>query len=179
MVTDIETAMRDYDGLVAQITLPDHNAANRDRRTPATSIVVNYPNTVGISGRYTLRDQRTYFSKFEGGASYVFELALRNVVDGDLLNYTDQCGSLFEKKYINYSDKCNEIFDTLYQVLFEENTTVLDEYHTERREFSRRIFDIYRFAKTGLGVLGDDLPFSSVKKLTYDKQFDSGSFLLK
>lgn len=128
------------------------------------SIVVGYPNQVGDAGRYTLRDQRDYFSKFDGGASRTFGMALSNVVAGDLLNYTEHC---------------NEVFDNHYQVFFDENTARMDDYNAERREFNRRIFDIYRFAKTSVGVLGTDLPFTKVKQLTHNQSFDTGMFLLR
>lgn len=128
------------------------------------ALVVRYPNLVGDCGRYELRDQRTYFSKFQGGASYIFELALYNLVCGDLQQY-----ELW----------CNDIFDNYYLVLFEENTTTREAYHDDRREFNRRIFDIYRFAKSSLSSVGQNLGFSSVTKLAFNRTFDTSSFLVK
>lgn len=128
------------------------------------AIVVNYPNQVGDHGRYELRDQREYFNKFDGGADYIFELALQNVIDGDLLAYTEQCAA---------------IFDRHYQIRFEENTMNFALYQHDRREFNRRIFDIYRYAKSSLGCLGENLGFSMVKRIATNRIFDSTSYLLK
>lgn len=128
------------------------------------ALVVGYPNQIGDSGRYTLADQRTYFSKFQCGSNHIFELALQHVVCGDLLDFNDQC---------------DMIFDSHYQLLIEENTTDLKKYQNDRREFFRRTFDIYRYAKTSLQYLGEELGFTKVKRLTYNSQFDSGTFLLR
>ncbi|BAW18984.1 hypothetical protein [Ralstonia phage RP12] len=143
--------------------------------TANNAIVVGYPNQIGSSGRYELPDQRTYFSKFNelsGGSSQIFELALQHVLDHDLVDYFDQCV---------------EIFDSYYQILFDENTIDLEKYQIDRREFFRRTFDIYRYAKTSLIHLVPkkdnqdfvDYPFSHVKRLSSNCQFDSGTFLLR
>lgn len=130
------------------------------------AIVVSYPNLVGDCGRYELRDQRLYFSKFNDGASKIFELALEHLLcnELDLLTYVGDCGV---------------IFDHHYHERFEENTTTFDAYHRDQREFNRRIFDIYRFAKTSLGALGKDHRLSEVKRIAVNRTFDTGSFLLK
>lgn len=130
------------------------------------SLVVNYPNQIGDCGRYELRDQRTYFSKFEGGASKIFEMALEHILcDGyDLMTYIAEA---------------NAIFDQHYHQRFAENSTSLQEYHNDQREFNRRIFDIYRFAKSSLGALGKNHGLSTVKRIAFNRTFDSGSFLLK
>lgn len=129
------------------------------------AIVVNYPNQVGDYGRYPLRDQREYFSKFEGGASYIFELALRNVVDGSGV--------------VTFADQCSEVLERYYDFCFAVNAVTMQQYHEDRREFQRRIFDIYRYAKSSLGVLGEDLGFSLVRRIATNRNFDSSSFLLK
>lgn len=143
-----------------------------------TAIVVNYPNTRGDHGRYTLSDQRDYFSKFEGGSNRIFELALHNVVYGDLLAYTEQCDQIFDT-YKVYQNQCSEIFDNHYLPQFEDNTVMMDRYHDDRREFHRRIFDVYRYAKTSLAVLGENTVFHSVKRIQTNPQLDTGSFLLQ
>lgn len=128
------------------------------------AIVVGYPNQIGDCGRYELGDQRMYFSKFDGGASLIFELALCNAVSGDLIAYTEQC---------------NELLDNYYQSRFEENTVSIEQYQHDRREFNRRIFDIYRYAKSSLSSLGENLGFSTVKRIATNRKFDSSKFLLK
>jgi hypothetical protein len=128
------------------------------------AVIVSYPNQAGDPGRYDLRDQRAYFSQFEGGASYVFELALENAICGDLLDF---------------NAACNEYFDNQYTHCFEDNSITLEEYHTVKKEFNRRIFDVYRFAKTSLNRLGENPGFSMVKRISTNRKFDSGSFLLK
>lgn len=143
------------------------------------SIVVNYPNTRGDSGRYALFDQRDYFRKFEGGSSSIFEIALNNVVSGDLLAYTEQCGEIYDSYYRVYETQCSEVFDNYYLPLFQNNAMDMQRYHDDRREFNRRIFDVYRYAKTSLAVLGENTGFSMVRRLSTNPQFDSGSFLLK
>jgi hypothetical protein len=128
------------------------------------AVIVSYPNQVGDPGRYELRDQRKYFSQFDGGASLVFQLALENAVDGDLLAFNELCNEYFDNQYSNYLD---------------DNSMTLDVYHIEKKEFNRRIFDIYRYAKTSLATLGDDPGFSTVKRVVINHKFDTGSFLLK
>lgn len=132
--------------------------------TNCNAIVVAYPNQIGNYGRYELSDQRLYFSKFYCGASGIFELALHNAISGSLLEYIESC---------------NDILDQYYEIRFEENTTSIDLYHDDHREFNRRIFDIYRYAKTSLGALGENLGFSMVKRIATNRRFDSGTFLLK
>lgn len=127
------------------------------------AIVVNYPNQVGDTGRYALSDQRDYFSKFYCGSSFIFELALSHALDGDLLSFQTACG---------------EIFDQHYHVRFDENTANLIEYTADRREFYRRTFDLYRYAKTSLNALGKNHGFTTVRRLSTNHRFDTGSFLL-
>ena len=129
------------------------------------AIVVNYPNQVGDCGRYELRDQRMYFSKFNDGASKIFELALEHLLCDEL-------------DLLTYVSDCSVIFDHHYHERFEENTATFSEYHLDQREFHRRIFDIYRFAKTSVGVLGKDHGLSTVKRIAHNRSFDTGSFLL-
>lgn len=155
------------------------NTASKVVMLAEPSMVIGYPNQVGDIGRYELRDQRSYFSKFEGGACYMFELALNNIVDGDLLNYADQCSGLFTKHYNYYSDQCYELFDSHCQVLFDENTLSAATFHADRREFNRRIFDIYRYAKSSVAATVPDKPFISVKKISTNHKYDSGLFLIK
>jgi hypothetical protein len=143
------------------------------------AIVVNYPNQRGDAGRYPLFDQRDYFKKFEGGSNHIFELALNNVVGGDLLAYTDSCNEIYDSYYRAYEVQCSEVFDNHYFPQFQDNTVNLKHYHDDRREFNRRIFDVYRYAKTSLAVLGENTGFSMVRRLSTNPQFDSGSFLLK
>ncbi len=143
------------------------------------SMVIGFPNQVGDIGRYELRDQRSYFSKFDGGSCHVFELALNNIVDGDLLNYADQCSDLFIKHYRYYSDQCTELFDNCYQVMFDENTVDQKTFQLDKREFNRRIFDIYRFAKSSVAATIPVKPFTSVKKISTNPKYDSGRFLIK
>ncbi len=138
--------------------------------TMENAIVVGYPNTRGDVGRYSLADQRDYFGRFYCGSSHIFELALNHALGGDLLSFQDQCSSIFENHF---------------QVLLDENTIALEEnslglpsYQSERREFYRRTFDLYRYAKTSLAVLGKELPFTHVKRLSSNHRFDSGTFLL-
>lgn len=128
------------------------------------SVVVNYPNTFGDSGRYDLKDQRAYFKQFEGGSRYVFRLALENALHGDLLSYSEQC------------DNC---LDNHYQLMFDENITTLELYHDARKEFKRRTLDIYRYARTTLKPLGEELPFLNVSVLSVNPEFDTASFILK
>lgn len=128
------------------------------------AIVVNYPNQVGDAGRYTLRDQRDFFSRFEGGARTLFGIALQNVLGGDLLHFQEQVG---------------EVFESYYQSRLDENTATMSMYQQDQREFYRRTFDIYRFAKTSLTCLGENPGFCQVKQLASNQRFDSGSFLLK
>jgi hypothetical protein len=146
---------------------------------PTNTIVVNYPNQRGDVGRYSLIDQRNYFSKFEGGSYRIFELALFNVVHGDLLAYTEQCEEIYDTYYKAYELQCSEIFDNLYLPSFEDNSIIMASYHNDRREFHRRIFDVYRYAKSSLAVLGPDPGFSHVTRLTLDHNLDSGSFILR
>jgi hypothetical protein len=128
------------------------------------AVIVSYPNQAGDPGRYDLRDQRAYFTQFDGGSSYVFELALENALSGDLLDFNEACNTYFDNQCI---------------LLFADNSITLDDYHKLRKEFNRRIFDIYRYAKTSLARLGDEPGFSKVVKLSANPKFDSGSFLLK
>ena len=128
------------------------------------AIVVSYPNQIGDVGRYDLRDQRTYFSQFDGGAQYIFQLALENIIDGDLLAFHQQC---------------LEYRDNHYHEDLQYNMVDLAEYHRNKREFQRRIFDIYRFAKTSLKSLGDETDFSRVSRLSTNHVFDTGSFIIK
>lgn len=145
----------------------------------SNAIVVNYPNQRGDVGRYSLIDQRNYFSKFEGGSYRIFELALFNVVHGDLLAYTEQCDQIYDTYYKEYVSQCSEIFDNHYFPRFEDNTVSMTLYHDDRREFHRRIFDLYRYAKSSVAVLGDNPGFSHVNRLYINSEFDSGSFILK
>lgn len=128
------------------------------------AIVVSYPNQIGDCGRYELRDQRTYFSKFEGGSSYFFELALNTVLTHDLPQYCEWC---------------NEAFDVHYVQQFEENTTNLEVYNDDRRNFNRRCFDLYRFAKSSLSSIDPELGFSSITRIATNHKFDSSSFLVR
>lgn len=128
------------------------------------SVVVNYPNTFGDSGRYDLKDQRAYFKQFEGGARYVFRLALENAIWGDLLSYSEQC------------DNC---LDSHYQLMLDENVMSIEHYHDAQREFKRRTLDIYRYACTTLKPLGEELPFLNVSVLSVNPEFDTASFILK
>ena len=130
------------------------------------ALVVNYPNLIGDCGRYGLRDQRTYFSKYEDGAIKIFELALDHLINDKL-------------DLPMYADRCNEIFEQHYQIRFEENSISLTDYHLDQREFGRRIFDIYRFAKSTISVLGKNHGLSVVKRIATNRTFDSCSFLLK
>lgn len=130
------------------------------------SLVVNYPNQVGDCGRYELRDQRSYFSKFEGGASYIFELALEHILYDEL-------------DLLTYACDCNDIFDQHYNERFAENSTSLSSYHIDRREFNRRIFDMYRFARSTVGALGKDHKLSTVKRISTNNAFDTCSLLLR
>jgi hypothetical protein len=130
------------------------------------AIVVSYPNLIGDCGRYGLRDQRTYFSKYEDGAIKIFELALDHLINDKL-------------DLLMYADCCHEIFEQYYQTRFDENSISLSDYHIDQREFGRRIFDVYRFAKSSLSVLGKDHGLSTVKRLVTNRAFDTGSFLLK
>ena len=130
------------------------------------ALVVNYPNQIGDCGRYGLRDQRSYFSKFEGGASLIFQLALEHILCEEL-------------DITTFAADCSVIFDQHYFQRFEENSTSLFEYHADQREFNRRIFDIYRFAKSSLGVLGKNHGLSAVKRIANNRTFDTGSFLLR
>lgn len=129
-----------------------------------SSIVVNYPNSFGDTGRYELKDQRAYFKQFDYGVSHLFYIALRNTLSGDLLSY---------------SDECNEYFDIHYDALFSNNAISLEQYQENRKEFNRRIFDIYRYARTSLKTLGEDLPYSHVDMLSYDDTYHTASFILK
>lgn len=128
-----------------------------------SGIVIGFPNTVGDPGRYDLRDQRTYFHQFDGGASYVFQLALENVLGGDLLAYNEQC---------------NEYMDGHYHELFFDNSMTLVNYHKNKKEFNRRILDIYRYAKTSMSVLGKH-DFTEVRRFYTDKILDSSLFIIK
>ena len=130
------------------------------------ALIVNYPNQVGDCGRYELHDQRSYFSKFACGASHIFELALEHILSDEL-------------DLMTYVADCNVIFDQHYIERFEENSTSLEEYHNDQREFNRRIFDVYRFAKSTLGAIGKDHGLSVVKRIAFNRNFDTGSFLLK
>ena len=129
------------------------------------ALVVNYPNQIGDCGRYELRDQRSYFSKFEGGASLIFQLALEHILcdELDITTFAADCGVIFDQHYFQR---------------FEENSTSLPAYHADQREFNRRIFDIYRFAKTALHGLGDNHNLSKVRMLSRNKRFDAASFIL-
>jgi hypothetical protein len=128
------------------------------------AIVVNYPNPIGDAGRYSLRDQRDFFSRFDGGASAVFGVALENVLDGDMLHFFEQIDNVFE---------------SYYQMRLDENTATMEMYQADKREFYRRTFDVYRFAKTSLKRLGENAGLSEVKRIAANCKFDSGSFLLK
>jgi hypothetical protein len=143
------------------------------------ALVVNYPNQRGDAGRYPLFDQRNYFRKFDGGSNSIFELALQNVVHGDLLAYTEQCSEIYNSYYKAYEAQCGEVFDNHYFPQFQDNTVDMTRYHDDRREFNRRIFDVYRYAKSSLAVLGENTGFSMVRRLSTNPKFDSGSFLLK
>lgn len=127
------------------------------------AIVVNFPNYIGDEGRYDLRDQRAYFSQFDGGVSYVFQLALEHVIDGDLLSFHKQC---------------EEYRDNHYHELFQYGQVNLAHYYRDRKEFQRRIFDIYRYAKTSLAALGN-VNLLDVKRLSTNRNFDTASFLVK
>lgn len=142
------------------------------------TIVVNYPNQRGDVGRYSLTDQRNYFSKFEGGSYRIFELALFNVVHGDLASYAEQCEEIYDA-YQDYKNQCSEIFDNHYDLRLQDNTFDMAAYHDDRREFQRRIVDIYRYAKTSLAVLGNNPGFTHVNRLSLNQRFDSGSFILR
>lgn len=128
-----------------------------------TAVVVSYPNHAGDSGRYELADQRSYFSRFTIGSNFMFELALKHVISGDLLSFHEEC---------------EEIFESSFQVMLSENTMRMDNYHDVRREFQRRTFDLYRYAKSSLHKLGENPGFTSVKRLSTNHRFDSGKFLL-
>jgi hypothetical protein len=127
-------------------------------------LLVRYPNQIGNCGRYTLNDQREYFSRFEGGAIRFFGVALQHALTGDLLSFQEECA---------------EIFETYYQPQFADNTASIAMYHDEQREFFRRTFDLYRYAKTSIGHLGDELPFIHVRPLDFNHRFDTGAFLLR
>lgn len=128
------------------------------------TVVVSYPNTVGDAGPYTVVDQREYFSRFDGGARQVFELALSNCVDGDI---------------VSFQAKCNEIFENYYAPQFLDNTANLNTYNVDQKEFYRRTINVYRYAKTSLARLSPQFKFNTVVRLKDNQKFDSGSFLLK
>lgn len=140
------------------------------------AVVVSYPNQAGDPGRYDLRDQRSYFEQFDGGASRVFQLALENTIHGDLLEFHETCNEYFDSQF---STVCNETFDNQYGLCLEDNSLTLAQYHIAKKEFNRRIFDVYRFAKTSLARLGENPGFSTVRRIATNRTFDSGSFLLK
>lgn len=142
------------------------------------AIVVNYPNSRGDFGRYDLCDQREYFTKFEGGVTRIFELALQNTVDGDLLEFSSECNKIFDAKQ-NYENQCFEVFDNYYLQQPFDGGVSAQLYSDDRREFQRRIFDIYRYAKTSLACLGDNCGFSMVQRLKANPKFETCSFLLK
>lgn len=127
------------------------------------TIVINYPNTVGVMRRYDLKDQRAYFTQFDIGVYDVFRLSLENIIAGDLLNY---------------SKTCNAIFDNHCKLMFRDNTIKLNDYNTNKKEFNRRIFDVYRYAYSSLETLGKT-PFTQVVPLSQNTQLDIGSFVLR
>lgn len=129
----------------------------------SNALVVCYPNQIGECGRYTLRDQRSYFKKFDICSSSFFEMAIAEVIDGDLLSYFGKCDAVFEQHY---------------QRLFDENTTSITAYHVDKREFNRRVFDIYRYARSSLRCLGSATVFTKVAALKRNSLFDSASFVL-
>lgn len=142
-------------------------------------MIVSYPNTLGQSVRYSLQNHREYFRKFSGGSMGIFQLALENVLDGDLVSFAEQCNLKRISTYGEYKDKCEPIFDNCYGSQLDENTISVDQYVTEYREFNRRIFDIYRYAKTSVSHLGIPKTGLSVKKIHESPKFDSGAFLIK
>ena len=72
-----------------------------------------------------------------------------------------------------------EVFEHHYAPQFEDNTVKIGTYLADAREYQRRVFDIYRYAKTSLQPLGEDLPFKTVRKFSTNKEFDTGTFLLR
>lgn len=142
-------------------------------------MIVSYPNTLGQSVRYSLQDHREYFRKFSGGSMSIFQLALENVLDGDLLSFAEQCDLKRTSTYGVYKEKCEPIFDNCYGGQLDENTISINQYVTESREFGRRIFDLYRYAKTSVAHLGIPKTGLSVKKIHELPEFDSGAFVIK
>lgn len=141
----------------------------------ASSMLIRYPNNIGDSGRYTLTDQREYFSKFPGGSCRFFQLALENVLCGDLLEYVNQCTNLYDL----YKEQCDGIFDTVYAPLVADNTFNEQDYLDESREYSRRIFDIYRYAKSSVAPVGIDRDINTVQLVLSNPRFDTGAFLIR
>lgn len=127
------------------------------------AVVISYPNQVGDAGRYTLIDQRNYFSRFNGGARHFFCMALEAIIHGSLAEYEKDCQLLF---------------DAYYDALINENTASVKSYPDDRTEFARRIFDIYRYAKTSIDALGPATSFDKVRQLSLNRRFDTGSFIL-
>lgn len=142
-------------------------------------MIVSYPNNLGQSGRYSLIDHRDYFRKFSGGSLGIFHLALTNVLDGDLINYVEQCDIKRSLSYMTFTDNCDPIFDNTFGNSVEDNTMSINQFANEAREFNRRIFDIYRYAKTSVAHLGIPKSGLSVKKIHESPKFDSGAFLIK
>ena len=142
-------------------------------------MIVSYPNTIGQSVRYSLIEHRDYFRKFSGGSLGIFQLALENVLDGDLVSFAEQCDLKRTGTYSAYKDKCEPIFDNCFGDRLDDNTISINQYVIESREFSRRIFDIYRYAKTSVAHLGIPKTGLSVKKIQESPKFDSGAFLIK
>lgn len=143
------------------------------------AMIVNYPNTRGEPGRYSLDDQRDYFNKFEGGSCHIFQLALANALSGDLLKYSSECTVLFDCYYQNYTTACLEIFDNHYDLAWNENTVTPQLYSEDQKEFNRRIFDLYRYAKTSVAAIVPDKDCFTVSKIAGNPQFDSGVFLIR
>jgi hypothetical protein len=94
-------------------------------------ILFTFPSSAGDYGRYEIENQQFYFSKFPGGVINFVIVAVDHRLHGDL---------------ISFMNACEEVFDRCYS---EISQLITDEHYSlDKREFSRRCFDIWRYVTT-------------------------------
>lgn len=94
-------------------------------------ILFTFPSSSGDYGRYDIPDQQNYFMKFPGGVISFVVVAVDHRLHGDLMSYMDACYEAFDRAYLEIS-----------QLITDEH------YSLDKREFSRRCFDIWRYVTT-------------------------------
>ena len=94
-------------------------------------ILFTFPASSGDYGRYELPNQQHYFAKFPGGIINFVVVAVDHRLNGDLISFMEACDGVFEHCYSQISDLITD-----------------DHYSLDKREFTRRCFDIWRYVTT-------------------------------